>query len=237
METYGSLSHTTWECKYHVVFVPKYRPQSLFYGLRKQPGPVFRDLALQRESRVEEGHLRADSTSTIPRFPVREGCTFPGVLLHPCRYLGIASVFRSQKVVIGLSSRNRIWINFICFPVTGDCLSGKHFFRSAVSPLVSQSWKTLQSGTQGGSNDITDATVTAPRPFSGHCMVCLSSGKHQHNPFRPVVVFRTSHSRYSRMLYNPPESSAVFQPAYSRNWPENKSAVSRSAKVTVFQSS
>ena len=57
MDEYESLSHTTWTCKYHVVFIPKCRRKALYQELRRHLGEVLRKLALQRESKVEEGHL------------------------------------------------------------------------------------------------------------------------------------------------------------------------------------
>ena len=57
MDDYESLSHSKWECKYHVVFIPKCRRKTLYNELRRHLGEVFRRLAEQKESRVEEGHL------------------------------------------------------------------------------------------------------------------------------------------------------------------------------------
>ena len=57
MDDYESLSHTTWTCKYHVVFIPKCRRKALYLELRRHLGELFRKLALQKESKVEEGHL------------------------------------------------------------------------------------------------------------------------------------------------------------------------------------
>ena len=57
MDEYESLSHTRWECKYHVVFIPKYRRKTLYGELRRHLGEVFRKLAVQKESKIEEGHL------------------------------------------------------------------------------------------------------------------------------------------------------------------------------------
>src|SRR5262245_7406579 len=57
MDDYESLSHTKWECKYHVVFIPKYRRKVLYGELRQYLGDVFRKLALQKESKIEQGHL------------------------------------------------------------------------------------------------------------------------------------------------------------------------------------
>jgi putative transposase len=69
MDEYESLSHTKWECKYHVVFIPKRRRKTLYVELRKHLGEVFRQLALQRESRVEEGHLMPDHVHMMLSIP------------------------------------------------------------------------------------------------------------------------------------------------------------------------
>ena len=49
MDDYESLSHTKWECKYHVVFIPKRRRKTIYVQLRPQLGEVFRRLAEQKE--------------------------------------------------------------------------------------------------------------------------------------------------------------------------------------------
>ena len=51
MDTLESLSHSVWECKYHVVFIPKCRRKTLYGTLRPHLGEVFRKLAAQKESR------------------------------------------------------------------------------------------------------------------------------------------------------------------------------------------
>ena len=60
MREYESLSHTKWDCKYHVVFIPKRRKKTIFGPLRKYMGEIFRQLAEQKGCKVEEGHLMAD---------------------------------------------------------------------------------------------------------------------------------------------------------------------------------
>lgn len=69
MDEFESLSHTRWECLYHVVFIPKCRRKTLYVGLRKHLGEVFRRLAEQKESRVEEGHLMPDHVHMLLRIP------------------------------------------------------------------------------------------------------------------------------------------------------------------------
>jgi len=69
MQTYESLKHTTWECKYHVVFIPKCRRKVLYQGIRQELGMVFRSLAEQWECRVEEGHLMPDHVHMLLSVP------------------------------------------------------------------------------------------------------------------------------------------------------------------------
>ena len=74
MDKIESLNHTKWDCKYHVVFIPKNRRKALYAELRKHLGEVFRALALQKDSRVEEGHLMVDHVHMLiaipPKHPV-----------------------------------------------------------------------------------------------------------------------------------------------------------------------
>ncbi len=67
--SYRSLSHTRWECKYHVVFIPKYRKKRIFETLRTELGDVFRKLAEQKESHIEEGHLMSDHVHMMVSIP------------------------------------------------------------------------------------------------------------------------------------------------------------------------
>ncbi len=57
MNNVPSLNHSRWECKYHVVWIPKYRRKKLYGQLRKYLGQVFKDLARARECEVLEGHM------------------------------------------------------------------------------------------------------------------------------------------------------------------------------------
>ena len=69
MDEYESLSHTKWECKYHVIFIPKYRRKVLYGQLRSHLGEVLRRLAVQKESRIEEGHLMSDHVHMMISIP------------------------------------------------------------------------------------------------------------------------------------------------------------------------
>ena len=74
MQTHESLKHTTWGCKFHVVFIPKCRRKVLYQGIRQELGTVFRSLAEQWECKVEEGHLMPDQVhmrlSVPPKYSV-----------------------------------------------------------------------------------------------------------------------------------------------------------------------
>ncbi len=71
-----SLSHSTWECKYHVVFIPKCRRRTIYEQLRRPLGEVFHRLARQKESAIEEGHLLLDHVHMLiaipPKFAVSQ---------------------------------------------------------------------------------------------------------------------------------------------------------------------
>lgn len=69
MTDYNHLNHTTWDCKYHVVFIPKYRKKLLFGQLRQRLGPVLHDLAARKESRIEAGHMRPDHVHILLSIP------------------------------------------------------------------------------------------------------------------------------------------------------------------------
>ena len=69
MSNYQSLSHSKWECKYHVVFIPKYRKKAIYDQLRRELGGVFRGLARQKESEIEAGHLMSDHVHMMISIP------------------------------------------------------------------------------------------------------------------------------------------------------------------------
>ena len=69
MNEYESLSHSKWDCKYHVVFIPKCRRKTLYGELRRHLGEIFRQLAGQRGCRIEEGHLMPDHVHMMISIP------------------------------------------------------------------------------------------------------------------------------------------------------------------------
>ena len=69
MREVNSLNHTRWECKYPIVFIPKYRKKGLFGQIQKELGEVFHCLARQKDSVIEEGHLMADHVHMMISIP------------------------------------------------------------------------------------------------------------------------------------------------------------------------
>ncbi|MCL2657472.1 MAG: IS200/IS605 family transposase [Betaproteobacteria bacterium] len=69
MDKFESLSHTAWDCKYHIVSIPKCRRMTLYMQLRRHLGEVFRKLAAQKESTVQEGHLMLDHVHMMLSIP------------------------------------------------------------------------------------------------------------------------------------------------------------------------
>jgi putative transposase len=69
MNNYNKLKHTTWEFKYHLVWIPKYRKKMIYGQLRKYLGEILKELALQRESKIIEGHLMGDHVHVLISIP------------------------------------------------------------------------------------------------------------------------------------------------------------------------
>ena len=69
MDKFESLSHTSWGCKHHLIFIPKRRRRTLYGELRKHLGEVFRALAAQKESRISEGHPMPDHVHIMIEIP------------------------------------------------------------------------------------------------------------------------------------------------------------------------
>ena len=69
MQEYQSLNHTKWDCKYHVVWIPKYRKKRLYGTIKKQLAPVIKELARQRECEIVEGRLVGDHVHMVISIP------------------------------------------------------------------------------------------------------------------------------------------------------------------------
>jgi putative transposase len=90
---YKSLNHTTWDCKFHVVWIPKYRRKALYGQIRKQLVPVLKELARQKESEIVEGHLVTD---------------------HVHMLISIPPKYAVAQVIGFLKGKSAIWISRMC---------------------------------------------------------------------------------------------------------------------------
>ena len=95
MNNVQSLNHSEWDCKYHIVWIPKYRRKALYGHLRQYLGEVFHDLARQKESRILEGHMQSDHIHMLISIPPKHAvCRVVGYMkgksaIHIARtYLG-----------------------------------------------------------------------------------------------------------------------------------------------------
>jgi putative transposase len=76
MHDWASLSHVGWDCKYHVVIVPKHRKKKLYGNIRKRVGEIIRDLCRQRGLELLEGHLMADHVHMCLQVPPKSSIAF-----------------------------------------------------------------------------------------------------------------------------------------------------------------
>lgn len=97
MDEFGSLSHSRWECKYHVVFIPKSRRKVLYAGLRQHLGQVFRELANRKESQVLEGHLMVDHVHMLLEIPPKYAVSQVVGYIKGKSAIHIARTFQERK--------------------------------------------------------------------------------------------------------------------------------------------
>ena len=97
MDTAESLSHTRWECKYHIVFIPKYRRKTLYGAVRKELGLVFRELAKRKECEIIEGHLKSDHVHMLIAIPPKYSVSQVVGFIKGKSALHIARVFGGRK--------------------------------------------------------------------------------------------------------------------------------------------
>src|ERR1039457_2961778 len=97
MDDYESLSHSKWECKYHIVFIPKCRRKVLYGTLRRHLVEVFRKLAEQQECRIEEGHLLADHVHMMISIPPKYSVSSVVGFIKGKSAIHLARVYGEQK--------------------------------------------------------------------------------------------------------------------------------------------
>ena len=105
MDEFESLSHAKWECKYHLVFIPKCRRKTLYEQLRRHLGEVFRSLAEQRQCRILEGHLMPDHVHMLISIPPKYAVSSVVGLLKGKSAIHLARVYGERR-------RNFVGLNF-----------------------------------------------------------------------------------------------------------------------------
>ena len=112
MHDWSSLSHVRWECKYHVVMVPKYRKKSLYGGMRKQVGEILRELCRQKGVELLEGHLLSDHIHMCLSVPPKLSIAFT------IGFLKGKSAVRIHREIL-----NKRRMTGLHFWARGDCVS------------------------------------------------------------------------------------------------------------------
>ena len=97
MDEFESLSHTRWDCKYHIVFIPKCRRKLLYGNLRQHLGEIFRKLASQKESRIEEGHLMPDHVHMMISIPPKYSVSQVVVYIKGKSAIHLARVYAERR--------------------------------------------------------------------------------------------------------------------------------------------
>ena len=115
MKDYRSLNHTKWDCKYHVVWIPKYRKKKLYGQLRRQLGPTLKELAMQKESEVVEGYLKSDHIHMLMSIPPKYAVAQVIGFIKGKSAIWIARVFGRQRNFTG----QNFWARGYCVSTAG----------------------------------------------------------------------------------------------------------------------
>ena len=134
MHEWQSLSHVRWECKYHVVIVPKYRRKALYGKLRQQVGVILRGLCRQRGVELLEGHLRPDHVHMCLSVPPKYS------IAHTVGFLKGKSAVRIHREL--LKERRMTGLHFWA---TGYCVSTVGLDEERIREYIREQEK-LESG-------------------------------------------------------------------------------------------
>ena len=92
-----SLNHTMWECKYHIVWIPKYRKKAIYGDLRQHLGELFKELSKQKESKILEGHLMPDHVHILISIPPKYSVSQVVGFIKGKSAIHIARNFRGRR--------------------------------------------------------------------------------------------------------------------------------------------
>ena len=95
--SFQSMSHSKWDCKYHVVFIPKRRRKAVFGNIRKHLGVIFHELARQKECQIIEGHLMPDHVHMCIAIPPKYAVASVIGFLKGKSAIAIARQFRGRE--------------------------------------------------------------------------------------------------------------------------------------------
>ena len=97
MKEYQSLAHTRWDCKYHIVFIPKGRKKAIFGAIRKHLGEMLHELARQKECQIVEGHLMPDHVHICISIPPKHAVSYVVGYIKGKSAIGIARQFAGRS--------------------------------------------------------------------------------------------------------------------------------------------
>ena len=113
MRDWQSLSHVKWECKYHVLWVPKYRRKVLYGKVRKRVGEVIRELCRQRDLEIIEGHAMPDHIHTCISIPPKYS------VANAIGFLKGKSAIRLHREFGAMGTGRHFWIRGYCVSTVG----------------------------------------------------------------------------------------------------------------------
>jgi len=115
MHDWQSLSHVRWECKYHIVIIPKYRKRMLYGKLKKHVGEVIREVCRQRGIELIEGHLMPDHIHMCLSIPPKQSVAFAIGFTKGKSAVRIHRQILGKKKVTGL----HFWSRGYCVSTVG----------------------------------------------------------------------------------------------------------------------
>ena len=138
-QTYNSLSHSKWDCKYHLIFVPKMRKKMLYGQIRPRLGQIFHALATQKDCRVLQGHLMPDHVHMLIEIPPKQQVSAVVGFLKGKSAIAIAREFSGK-------TRN---FNGEHFWARGYAVSTVGFEEQAIRKYITEQEKDEASAAQG----------------------------------------------------------------------------------------
>ena len=115
MENIQSLRHTVWDCKYHVIWIPKYRRKILYGQLRKELAPVIKELAREKQSEVLEGELAVDHVHMLVSIPPKYAVAQVIGFVKGKSAIHVARMFGRRRNFVGQS----FWARGYCVSTAG----------------------------------------------------------------------------------------------------------------------